>query len=209
MVGVSLMLADHELIDQTVADTIATMKTYIDEKFVAQLTDERCRGVTERFGRHLLSYDGLGFMGREDDEFREVLNYLVEKMDAWHQAWLSRDAGKKLLEFLSEDWIRFFGNLTVINHAPEQRYLNVPILATVDAAIFVDAWFSLSRHDERLVVGSIKDRYEYRPELLDAEGRWWRAIQVELKNRVARSKSKPRNVQINNLIDHINSTIIE
>ncbi|WGT50401.1 P-loop NTPase fold protein [Thioclava nitratireducens] len=80
VVGVSLMLADHELIDQTVPDTIAAMKTYIDEKFVAQLTDERCRGVTERFGRHLDSYDGLGFIGREDDEFREVLNYLVEKM---------------------------------------------------------------------------------------------------------------------------------
>ena len=209
VVGVSLMLADHELIDQTVPDTIAAMKTYIDEKFVPRLTDERCRGVSERFGRHLDSYDGLGFIGREDDEFREVLNYLVEQMDAWHQAWLSGDAGKKLLEFLSEDWIRFFGNLTVINHAPEQRYLNVPILATIDAATFVDAWFSLSRHDERLVVGSIKDRYEYRLELLDAEGPWWREVQVELKNRVASSKSKPRNVQINNLIDHINSTFIE
>ena len=87
--------------------------------------------------------------------------------------------------------------------------MNVPILATIDAATFVDAWFSLSRHDERLVVGSIKDRYEYRLELLDAEGPWWREVQVELKNRVASSKSKPRNVQINNLIDHINSTFIE
>lgn len=209
VVGVSLMLADHELIDQTVPETIAAMKTYIDEKFVAQLTDERCRGVSERFGLHLDSYDGLGFMRREDDEFKEVVEHLVKKMDAWHQNWLGEDAGKQLLKFLTEDWIRFFGNLTVINHAPEQRYLNVPILATIDAATFVDVWFSLSRHDERLVVGSIKDRYEYRPELLDSEGLWWREVQVELKNRVARSKSKPRNVQINNLIDHINSTIIE
>lgn len=209
VVGVSLMLADHKLIDQTVPDTIAAMKTYIDEKFVAQLTDERCRGVAERFGRHLDSYDGLGFIGREDDEFREVLNYLVEKMDAWHQTWLSGDAGKQLLGFLTEDWIRFFGNLTVINHAPEQRYLDVPILATIDVATFVDAWLSLPRHDERLVVGSMKNRYEHRPALLDAEGVWWREIQNELKHRVAMSKSKPRSVQIDNLIRHINDAIID
>lgn len=209
VVGVSLMLAEHELIDQTVPDTIAVMKRYIDEKFVAQLTDERCRNVSEGFGDHLDSYDGLGFIKREDDEFKEVVEHLVKKMDAWHQTWLSGDAGKQLLEFLTEDWIRFLGNLTVINRAPEQRYLNMPILATVDAATFVDAWFSLPRHDERLVVGSLEDRYEYRPGLLDAEGPWWRKVQIELKNRAASSKSKPRNVQINNLINHINSTIIE
>ncbi|MBB3992405.1 hypothetical protein GGR95_000024 [Sulfitobacter undariae] len=209
VVGVSLMLADHELIDQTVPDTIAAMKTYIDEKFIAQLTDERCRGVSERFGRHLDAYDGLGFMRREDAEFKEVLEHLVKKMDVWHQTWLSGDAGKQLLKFLTEDWLRFFGNLTVINHAPEQRYLDVPILATIDVATFVDAWFSLSRHDERLVVGSIEDRYQYRPALLDVEGPWWREIQAELMRRIAMTESKPRNVQIYNLIEHIDSAIIE
>lgn len=209
VVGVSLMLADHELIDQTVPETIAAMKTYIDEKFIAQLTDERCRGVSERFGHHLDSYDGLGFIGREDDEFKEVVDHLVQKVDAWHQNWLGEGAGKQLLKFLTQDRIRFFGNLTIINHAPEQRYLDVPILATIDVATFVDAWFALSRHDERLVVGSMKDRYEYRPALLDTEGPWWRQIQAELIRRIDMSESKPRNVQINNLIKHINSSIIE
>lgn len=209
VVGVSLMLAHHELIDQTVPDTVAQMRTYIDDHFIANLTDERCRGISERFGHSLDSHDGLGFMWREEAEFREVLSYLVEKMDAWHQAWLSGDAGKQLLEFLTEDWIRFFGNLTVINHAPEQRFLYVPILATIDVVTFVDVWFSLSRHDERLVVGSIKDRYTHRTDLLDAEGPWWREVQVELTHRIANSTSKPRNVQIKNLIDHINSAIIE
>lgn len=209
VVGVSLMLANHELTDQTVPETITQMKAYIDGLFIPNLTYERCRGVSESFGRHLDSYDGLGFIGREDAEFREVLDYLINKMDAWHQAWLSGDAGKELLDFLTEDWIRFFGNLTVINHAPEQRYLNVPILATIDVAAFVDAWFSLSRHDERRVVGIIKDRYEYRPELLDIEGPWWRKVQVELINRIARSKSKPRIFQIKNLIDQIKLTVIE
>jgi hypothetical protein len=209
VVGVSIMLAKHELTEQTVPETIAQMKAYIDGLFIPNLTYERCRTVSERFGRHLDSYDGLGFIGREDAEFREVLDYLVKKMDAWHQVWLSGDAGKQLLELLTEDWIRFFGNLTVINHAPEQRYLNVPILATIDVATFVDAWFSLSRRDERRVVGNMKDRYRYRPELLDVEGPWWRKVQVEIINRTARSKSKPRNVQIISLIDQINSTVIE
>ncbi|WP_159806467.1 hypothetical protein [Litoreibacter roseus] len=209
VVGVSLMLADHELIDQTVPDTIAAMKTYIDEKFVAQLTDDRCRGVSERFVRHLDSYDGLGFIGREDDKFRQVVDHLVKRMDAWHQTWLNENAGKHLLTFLTEDWIRFFGNLTIINHAPEQRYLDVPILATIDAVSFVDSWLSLSRHNEQAVVGSMKDRYKFRPALLDAEGPWWREIQAELKRRIAMSESKPRNVQINNLIKQINSSMIE
>lgn len=209
VVGVSLMLADYELTEQTVPDTITKMKSYIDGQFIPNLTYERCRGVSEKYGRHLDTYDGLRFIGREDSEFREVLDYLVEKMDAWHQAWLSGDAGKQLLKFLTEDWIRFFGNLKVINHAPEQRYLRTPILATIVVTTFVDAWLSLTRHNERLVVGSMKDRYEHQPQLLDTEGLWWRDVQVELTHRIASSKSKPRNVQINNLIEHINSSIIE
>jgi len=110
--------------------------------------------------------------------------------------------------FLTEDWIRIFGNLKVINHAPEQRYLRTPILATIDVTNFVDVWLSLTRDQERLVVGSVKDRYDYQPQLLDTEGQWWRDVQVELVRRIANSENKPRNVQINNLIDHINSAIV-
>jgi hypothetical protein len=203
VVGVSIMLADQRLIDQTVPETITQLKTYIDEKFVAQLTDKRFRGIKERFAHHLASHDGLGFMEREKDEFKEVMTYLAQKMDAWHQNWLNEDAGKQLLKFLTEDLIRFFGNLTIINHAPEQRYLDVPILATIDVATFVDAWLSLSRQDERRVLGRMRDRYNSRPTLLDTEGPWWNKIQDELKLRIARSKSKPRNVQIQQLIDQI------
>ena len=130
-------------------------------------------------------------------------------MDAWHKNWLNEDAGKQLLKFLTEDLIRFFGNLTVINHAPEQRYLDVPILETIDVANFVDAWLSLSRPDERYVLAHMRDRYHYRPELLDTEGPWWNKIQNELNSRIARSKIKPRNVQIQQLIDQINLIIIE
>ncbi|HAB39122.1 MAG TPA: hypothetical protein DCE52_14210 [Rhodobacteraceae bacterium] len=210
VVGVSIMLADQRLIDPTVPETITQLKTYIDEKFVVQLTDERCRGFRERFAGDINSqHDGLSFMNREDDEFKEVKDYLAKKMDEWHQNWLSEDAGKQLLKFLTEDLTRFLGNLTVINHAPEQRYLDVPILATIDVATFVDAWFSLLRHDERHVLGRIKDRYKRRPALLDAEGSWWNEIQDELNSRIARSKSKPRNVQIKDLIDQINLVIIE
>lgn len=207
--GVSLMLADHKLIEKTVPDIIAQMKTYIDDQFIPNLTYERCRGVSEKYGRDLDSFDGLGFIGRGDIEFKEILDHLVVKMDAWHQEWLSRDAGKQLLQLLTEDWIRFFGNLKVINYAPEQRYLRTPILETIDVADFVDVWLNLTRHYERLVVGTMKDRYGYQPQLLDTEGPWWRKVQVELKRRVASSESKPRNVQVNNLIDHINSSIIE
>jgi hypothetical protein len=204
VVGVSIMLADLRLIDQTVPETITQLKTYIDEKFVAQLTDERCRGIKENLGSH----DGLGFMEREKNEFKEVMTYLTQKMDAWHQNWLNEDAGKQLLKFLTEDLIRFFGNLTIINHAPEQRYLDVPILATIDVATFVDAWLSLSRQDERRVLGRMRDRYNSRPTLLDTEGPWWNKIQDELKLRIARSKSKPRNVQIQQLIDQIGTVIL-
>jgi hypothetical protein len=205
VVGVSIMLADLRLIDQTVPETITQLKTYIDEKFVAQLTDERCRGIKENLGSH----DGLGFMEREKDEFKEVMTYLAQKMDAWHQNWLNEDAGKQLLKFLTEDLIRFSGNLTVINHAPEQRYLDVPILETIDVANFADAWLSLSPPDERYLLAPMRDRYDYRPELLDTEGPWWNKIQNELESRIARSKSKPRNVQIQQLIDQINLIIIE
>ncbi|AXT27535.1 hypothetical protein D1823_13690 [Ruegeria sp. AD91A] len=209
VVGVSLMLAEHQLVDQTVPKTVKTMKSYIDGQFIPALTYERCRGVVERFGYQLESYDGLGFIGREGAEFKEVLNYLVEKVEEWHQAWLRDDAGKELLGLLTDDWIQFIGNLKVTNHPSEQRYLDIPILATIDAGAFVDAWFKLSRREERLVVGSLKDRYEHHPALLDKEGLWWRSVQEELMRRVANTRSKPRNVQIKNLVKHINSSIIE
>ena len=163
VVGVSIMLAEQELVDKTVANTVADLKIYIDDHFIPNLTDERCRRLMEEFSHHFDAYDGLGFMRREEADFQEVLKYLTKKVDAWHQAWLSTDAGKQLLGFLTDDWIRFFGNLTVINHAPEQRYLDAPILATIDVETFVDSWLNLSRVDELLVVGVLRDRYEYRP----------------------------------------------
>lgn len=208
IVGVSIMLAENQLTEQTVAETTAQLKSYIDSQFVPHLTDERSRFVREGSGRHLDAYDGLGFIGRETAEFKEVREHLTNKVDEWHQNWLGEDAGKQLLSFLTEDWKRFWGNLTVVNHAPEQRYLDFPILATIDVALFVDDWLSLSRHDERRVIGLIEERYTRNEGLLDAEGPWWRSVQLELVHRVESSCSKPRNVQINNLIGHINSSII-
>ena len=59
------------------------------------------------------------------------------------------------------------------------------------------------------VLAHMRGRYDYRPELLDTEGPWWNKIQNELNSRIARSKRKPRNVQIQQLIDQINLIIIE
>lgn len=209
VVGVSLMLAGHQLIDKTLPDTVTEMKAYIDDKFIPSLTSEHCRRVTERSYHFFESYDGLGFIGRDRPEFREVTNYLAQKIQAWRQDWLSGDAGKELLGLLMEDRLQFLGNLKVINYPSEQRYLDIPILATIDAEAFVDTLFKLARHDEQFVVGSLKDRYERCPALLDAEGLWWRSVQEELMRRADSLKSRPRKVQIRSLVSHINSSIIE
>lgn len=205
VVGVSLMLADYDLIEKSVADTVVDLKAYIDTYIVQNLTYERYRDVINRYGL-LFSSDGLDYIRRDEADFKNVKNHLDQKLEQWHQEWLIGKAGEQLLSYLNDDdMIRFLGNLTVINHAPEQLYLNESILATIEARKFVDNWFKLSRHNEMLLVPSLKDRYSHHPKLLDAEGNWWRNVQDELNRRIASSKSKPRNVQIKELVTDIDS----
>lgn len=207
--GVSLMLADHELIDQTAADTVAEMKAYIDNQFIPNLTYESPRGTSENDVRGLAADVGLDLLHSGDDEFKEIMEHLIMKLDARREAWLRQDADKRLLEFLTEDWMRFVGNLSRAVDAVERNYLDKPILATIDVADFVDAWLSLSPHYEQLVLENMEDRYKDQVDLLDQEGPWWKDVAVELTRRVKLSKSKPRNFQIKQLIKLINSLIIE
>ena len=209
VVGIMIMLAEFDFIDQTTSETTDQLREYINVKFVPNLTYERYEMLSDVFGRYHTGHEGLGYMGSDEPNFRVVRDHLIQEMDQWYAKWSSRDAGVQLLGLLPNELIRFLGNLTVINHSPEQRYLDVPILATISIADFVDTWLGLPRREERLLVGSLKDRYRHRPELLNHEGAWWRDVQQELLGRIVKSKIKPRMVQIRHLIGHINSHVIE
>lgn len=204
--GITLMLADFDLLGQTASETIDQLRKYIDDRFVPSLTYERYSLLREGFNT---GHEGLGYMGSNDPDFLTVRDYLIDHMHRWYADWLSCDAGVQLLSFLPDQYIRFLGNLTVIDHSPEQRYLHVPILATINVSDFVDTWFDLPRHEERLLGGNLEDRYRRDPELLDKEGAWWRKVQQELLNRIISSQIKPRAVQIKHSVKNINSAIID
>ena len=209
VVSVCILLARHGLIDKSADEIVSTLCHYIREVLAPNLNFERYRSISRPFGRPLDAYDGLGYPGPNNEEFHKVRSFLIDQLEAWREAWLKNSAGAELLSLLPDDYPRFLGNLIISNRNNEQRFINIPILSTIDPNFFVERWLRLSRSDERVLPDYMSDRYQHHDDLLDEEGPWWRNVQTVLKARVLSSESRPRNVQLRQLIDRINSVIID
>lgn len=172
------------------------MRHYIDKhiypKLNADLVHDLLNGLTARND----AYDGLGIIERDDPQFIRIKDYLYSQIKAWHADFLKVHAGPELLNLVPNDYDRFLGNLIVLNHCPEQRYLHQPILHTIDPKGFVNKWFSLPILEQNYLVSKLGKRYAHYSDNLTEEGPWWELVWKELGNRMKSEQSIPRKVQI-------------
>ena len=203
--GILLQFSRYGVVSNRTEELLAEMKKYADQNLAPQADYDMCRSViTEDF----TSSFGLGYAGRNNPEFRELLGHLRTGLSKRIDEWKELHAADYLLGLLKTDILRFLGNLTIVNSRPEQRFLREPILHRIAPSRFVEVWLTLPRQSERGLAGALDERYSYRPELLDQEAVWWENVRHELCLRKLSEQTKPRAYQIARLIESVDQEIL-
>jgi len=200
-----IVFSENGIHPATKLGSINRLKKYVGERLIPNMTYDVFRNAQHRFDT---GYDDLGFCNSDSADSRMILDYVRSKLETWHEDWKKNGVADNLLKQMKTDFSRFLGNLIVINHSSEQRFLREPILHAIDPSDFVDVWLNMGHKDECLIPGVFKNRYEYTAELLKLEGPWWKAVQTALKARKEAEKFVPRKVQIQQMIEGITGTVL-
>jgi AAA domain len=117
-------------------------------------------------------------------EFKEIFDYF-EKIVQRVKAERLPEHAKSLLALLRTDPIFYLQRLCV-NNVRNADYYNVPILATIPVADFVDEVLRLDANAQRIAFSTFKCRYETGSlkDTLASELDWLRSVRGELEKRV-------------------------
>jgi hypothetical protein len=206
VVGVVLMLLNEGLIENAKDGWVQRFKRYIDEIVIPALDLESFSSTRWNFDS---GYDGLGYIRREEQDFKEVLSYLQEAAKTWYAKWKAQPVADHLTETLKTDYFEFLGDLTYVNGKGTQRFFREPILQSINPENFVAAWLSLGRDEERMLTSYFEDRYESGPQLILTEGPWWQSVADSLSAKIANEKILPRKAQLRGLVEGVANLVDE
>lgn len=187
-----------------VEDRIKLLKKYIDDELIPNMTYESYRSARSS---DVTAYDGLGFWNHEGKEFIEIYNYLISMANDWYEQWKKDQAPLELLSYMKSDFKRFQENLILVEDSTEQRFHREAILNNIKSAEFVDSWMKLRRENELRVIGILKERYRYYPEVFSSEFHWLEEVKVELAKFKNKEANKLRRVQIGSLLIQLESIL--
>ena len=207
--GILLGFSESDLYQKTMEDTIQDMKNYIDTHLISNMTYENYTMLNSDLGIRS-GYEGLGFNRQNKPDFQKIRSYLEKQVKNWYEEWKKTDGAAELFNYLNnKDFKKFLDNLrTYNNYYTNDYFLTEPILHVFNPVKFVDAWFSLPREQEDRLTESMETRYNSGFNLLELEGPWWELVKQELSKRQKAEQSKPRAVQIGNLIERIDVIIL-
>jgi hypothetical protein len=158
--GVLLKLSKLELVDEPPQIMKNTMKGYIDSF--------RKSGRFLEFSNSLIQnnfseYSDLTLKGNEIEEFKSIIQYIVECNKSDQQIFMSEQAHellqtmkKSVVEFHS--YIRSF--ITQENHYHVATYHDKPILNFIPVQDFIDAFLALQPDHQLVVIHAIVKRHE-------------------------------------------------
>lgn len=199
LVGLFLNLSDIQLYKKTKKEILIFSKSYIDSlKNKGFLIKKENR--YHDFDRE--SWGGLGFSGKELNEFKEFCIYLQEKIDdAINESY--PDAGKELLQLMKEDVIKFRRRITLCEHE-EQLYYEIPILSHIQPEEFVSVFLSISSEHKRSVGIAFKKRYEFSSlnQKIKSELNWLENVRDLLSKEQEKFNGKLSGYYINVFIDY-------
>ena len=206
VVGVIQMFVHNGLIAGSSSNWASQFKDYIDRILIPSLTLETYEKVN---APHDTGFDGLGYIGYGDGDFKEIITYLVDGSKKWYKDWKTGPVADHLLDDLKNRYYEFLGQLTINNSSVRQRYLREAVLHVLPVVGFVDTWLSLGREYERGLAANLEERYQRETSLLDLEGPWWSDVDAELGTRVAAETVAPRAVQLSLLRSNLKSKILD
>ncbi|MDO9213192.1 MAG: P-loop NTPase fold protein [Methylococcales bacterium] len=201
LVGFFLNLSEINLYKKEKNETLIFSKKYIDSlKDKGFLTRKECNIFNESWG-------GLGFFGKELDEFKEFCNYIKEKTDvAIDESY--PDAGQELLKLMTEDIEKFYRRINYCNHE-DNIYCDIPILLHISPNEFVSTLMNISPKDKRTAVYALVGRYNYNISALKQELEWLKKVRDLLIQEQQSREGKLSAYQIRNFIEYYLNKAIE
>jgi hypothetical protein len=155
--GIQLRLSRIGVTAGSRAQVVAEAKSYVDYLYEHGLL-EPIEPHRNRFDVDFDSHAGLGYMEASSAEFKELSDYLNQKR---HTAAVDlRPAiANDLLKVMLDDPSQFLRRICLTNHEDNEFY-NIPVLASLDAREFVDAFLGLHPEKQRTVMLALKMRYQ-------------------------------------------------
>ncbi len=187
LVGIFLHLSTESLYPKSKEEIITEAKEYIDS-----LKEEgtlKAYYKSEFFRTPYKEYwGGLGFYSRDDEEFEQIKQYLLQKIRESYWEDLPQKA-EELLNLLLEDLDEFL-NKIIFSNDSEENYINIPIFAYMDPQEFYNKFLCLKNSEKRKLINNIKERYHaltIKSDLLK-EKQFWSRVRNIISSNIEKSK---------------------
>ncbi|HCU70804.1 MAG TPA: NTPase [Candidatus Moranbacteria bacterium] len=180
--GAFLRLSEAGLFKKSKATIIKEGEQYIKYLKGKNLLPKEVEEISSFYD----SYDGLQFHSVDTAEFKNMQNYINEKI---REANIEKmpDAGKNLLKIMREDINRFSRMIHICN-SEEQIYYKIPILKYIKPKEFVAAFLSLKPADRRIVVSTFSRRYQFNDKELIEELDWLKSVKDMIEKQAKKKK---------------------
>ncbi|MUL39574.1 P-loop NTPase fold protein [Gloeocapsopsis dulcis] len=209
--GIFLNISDLQLYQKTKEEILKEAKAYIDD-LRERYSDEFIRSSIAESS--LRSSVGLGFQGKDFQEFEELSIYIdnVQKMVIEEKM---PAASQELLKIMETDVLKFY-RMTCIDSRQEGgllscNYREVPIFKFIDPAIFVKTLLSMSPEHQNDAFGVFQERYKFAEINRDliVETEWLESIRNLLRIEVDNRKGKLSGVRLNTFVNKTLDLIIK
>lgn len=213
--GIFLTLSDIGLYLEDKEDILHDSKLYINQMKENDQLDPLPQYVPlpEAIGYMSGSYRGLGFYGKELQEFKEFSSYLdttresvrIERMPS---------AGQDLLTIMQNDVWKFHNMICLSgseNQDATQKYYETPIFKYIEPTDFMEKILLAKHEDQRLIFWSLTERYKYDStnEKLIEELDWLKSIRSLSYEEVSRKGTKVSGYNLKSLIGEYLDKVIE
>ncbi|MDF0378524.1 P-loop NTPase fold protein [Methylophilus sp. YYY-1] len=168
--GNLLFLSECKIYPKSRAQILKLGKKYIDHLKKNNLLAIQADNLKSHFAQE--SSHNLGYQERDSAEFKEIYEYLIEKIN---QAVLDDypQVANYLLDLMSSDNFKFCQHLQ-LNNDKDNLYYKIPILIYIDPRRFANKFISLSQRNKWNIESLLKNRYgfvDFNQELKD-EADW-------------------------------------
>ncbi|MGD1873485.1 MAG: P-loop NTPase fold protein [Mastigocoleus sp.] len=156
--GLLLIFSDAGLYSKSKKEILEESKLYID-----YLKDNKTISIPDNqytSDEYILggSYNGLGYQGKEFQEFKEFCSYIKDFQELAKVESMPGNA-QDLLTIMQNDTLNFYGMICISN-SPEQIYYDIPILKYIEPSVFVEKLLEMKFDDKRSVGWALTKRYE-------------------------------------------------
>ncbi|MCA2436012.1 KAP family NTPase [Rhizobium leguminosarum] len=172
------MMAEHGLINADRRSVLDQCKAYVDDLEKGGRLAPLGQNWTQQRDARREAADGIGYW--VEDAYRAEFEEIGVYINAARQRILFNTLpaeGEKLLALLGGPNTAFFEQVCVQNRAGEYNFSVLPVLATIDPAVFVDAWMKAPAENWYWISGGLFNRYKNTLHaMLSDETEWIRRV---------------------------------